>query len=211
MTRYRRRMKQIGVPGIAAALVLIAVAAPADTIYQYMDERGRKVYTDKLQNPDSGLTYQNIWTWKGWQLKPTNAVRDYHHNRKRFRPLVVATARKYGLPPELVDAVVRAESAYDPVAVSSAGAVGLMQLMPATAKRYGVTNRRNPEQNVTGGSRYLRDLLHLFDNDIHLSLAAYNAGENAVKRYGHTIPPYRETQQYVRRVLGYYNAHQGDF
>ena len=101
-------------------------------------------------------------------------------------------------------AVVRAESAYNPNAVSRAGAVGLMQLMPATAAHYGVTNRRDPTQNLMGGTRYLAYLLKLFDNDLTLALAAYNAGEGAVQRYGNKIPPYRETQNYVRKVLAFY-------
>ena len=104
----------------------------------------------------------------------------------------------------------RAESAYRADAVSSKGAVGLMQLMPATAERYGVRNRRDPAQNLSGGSQYLRDLLVMFDNDLQLALAAYNAGENAVIRYGHKIPPYAETQGYVRKVIGFYRAAAGD-
>ena len=103
--------------------------------------------------------------------------------------------------------MVTAESAYDPVAVSSAGAVGLMQLMPGTAERYGVRNRRDPRQNVLGGVRYLRDLLVQFD-DLTLALAAYNAGENAVIRYGNRIPPYPETQNYVRKVLTFYRDYR---
>jgi soluble lytic murein transglycosylase-like protein len=81
-----------------------------------------------------------------------------------------------------------------------------MQLMPATAERYGVDNRTDPAQNLRGGSEYLRDLLEMFDKDLQLALAAYNAGENAVIRYGNRIPPYAETQDYVRKVIGFYNA-----
>ena len=112
-------------------------------------------------------------------------------------------AERYHLDPHLIHAVVRAESAYDPEAVSRAGAVGLMQLMPETAKRFGVTNRRDPQDNLRGGMLYLRHLMLLFD-DIKLALAAYNAGEGAVAKYGNKIPPYKETQTYVRRVLSFY-------
>ena len=83
-----------------------------------------------------------------------------------------------------------------------------MQLMPDTAKRYGVGNRRDPHANVLGGTRYLKDLLDMFDNDLVLALAAYNAGENTIIKYGHQIPPYEETRSYVRRVLKYYNDYK---
>ena len=92
--------------------------------------------------------------------------------------------------------------------MSRAGAMGLMQLMQRAAKRYGVSNRRDPRANVLGGTRYLKDLLDMFDNNLALALAAYNAGENAVIRNGHKIPPYEETQTYVRRVLKYYNDYK---
>jgi soluble lytic murein transglycosylase-like protein len=104
--------------------------------------------------------------------------------------------------------VITAESAYDPEAISRTGAIGLMQLMPGTARRYGVANRRNPEDNISGGARYLVDLLKMFNNNLQLALAAYNAGENAVKEYGNKIPPYKETQNYVRKVLEYYNQYK---
>ncbi len=106
----------------------------------------------------------------------------------------------------LIHAVVRVESAYDPYAVSRAGAVGLMQLMPATAKRYGVRDSRNPHQNVRAGVLHLRNLLLQF-NDVVLALAAYNAGENAVIQYGYKVPPYPETQNYVRKVLAFYRKY----
>ena len=106
--------------------------------------------------------------------------------------------------------MVRAESAYRSDAVSSKGAVGLMQLMPGTAERYGVTDRRDPAQNLRGGTEYLRDLLQMFDNDLQLALAAYNAGENAVIKYGNQIPPYNETQNYVRKVIRFYQKMDSD-
>ncbi len=95
--------------------------------------------------------------------------------------------------------------AYDHNAVSRAGAVGLMQLMPATARRYGVADRRDPSANIIGGTRYLRDLLEDFDRNLQLALAGYNAGENAVKKYGYQIPPFPETRDYVRKVLKLYS------
>jgi soluble lytic murein transglycosylase-like protein len=121
--------------------------------------------------------------------------------RERYRDLIEANASRYGLSPELVHAVIRAESAYKANALSHAGACGLMQLMPGTAARFGVRNIWDPAENIRGGSAYLRFLLDLFDGDVRLALAGYNAGENAVRRHDYQIPPYRETQDYVRKVL----------
>ena len=136
------------------------------------------------------------------------AYRDSAKNRKRYAPAIDSVAKQNRLPRALVHAVITAESAYDPNAVSHAGAVGLMQLMPGTAERYGVRNRKDPLANVAGGTRYLRDLLKMFDNNLVLALAAYNAGENAVIKYGNKIPPYEETQTYVQRVLKFYNNYK---
>lgn len=122
-------------------------------------------------------------------------------NKKQFEQLIAKTADKHRVDPKLLHAVIQAESAYNPTAVSSAGAVGLMQLMPATAARFGVTDRYDPIQNIEGGTRYLKHLLHLFNSDLRLAVAAYNAGENAVIRNHNSIPPYAETQHYVSEVL----------
>ncbi len=110
-------------------------------------------------------------------------------------------ARKYDLPPELLYGVIKAESNFQVRAVSHAGAQGLMQLMPGTAKELGVDNPFDIEQNIDGGARYLRKMLDKFGGDIKLALAAYNAGPSAVEKYGGQIPPYRETEQYVDKVL----------
>ena len=123
-------------------------------------------------------------------------------NKKRYSPDIQRIAKKYRLDPALIHAVISAESGYNPNAVSSKGAIGLMQLMPATARRFGV-DPYNPVANITGGARYLRLLLNRFKN-ISLVLAAYNAGEGAVKRYRNTIPPYPETRRFVVRVIHFY-------
>lgn len=115
--------------------------------------------------------------------------------------LVRRTASQLDVEPELIDAVIRQESGYDPYAVSHKGAKGLMQLMPATAKRFGVKDVFDPAENVQGGVKYLRQLLDRYDGDRRLALAAYNAGEGAVDRFG-GVPPYRETQDYVDRIAG---------
>lgn len=124
----------------------------------------------------------------------------------RYGPLVEAAARETRLDPLLLHAVIATESAYNPAARSPKGAQGLMQLMPATARRYGVVNAYEPRLNILGGARYLADLMAMFDQDVKLALAAYNAGEQAVIRHGRRIPPYRETGAYVPRVLDYYRV-----
>jgi soluble lytic murein transglycosylase-like protein len=117
---------------------------------------------------------------------------------------ILAAAKESRVDPALIHAVITVESGYNPAARSTAGAVGLMQLMPGTAKRYGVKNRLDPAQNIHGGARYLRDLQDMFNDNLQLVLAAYNAGEQAVMKYGNRIPPYRETAAYVPKVLQLY-------
>jgi soluble lytic murein transglycosylase-like protein len=121
--------------------------------------------------------------------------------------MVNKIARTYGLESALLHAVISVESRYSPTAVSKAGAIGLMQLMPETAKRYGVVDPLDPLQNLRGGARYLRYLLKKYNNDRNLALAAYNAGEASVAKYGNQIPPYPETTNYVPRVMGYYRKY----
>ena len=118
--------------------------------------------------------------------------------------LVTQAARRHGVDQRLILAVMQQESSFNPRALSYKGARGLMQLMPGTASRFGVTDIYDPAQNIEGGTRYLRFLLDTFKGDIELALAGYNAGEHAVYRYGNRIPPYRETQDYVRKISAHY-------
>lgn len=122
--------------------------------------------------------------------------------------IVDEVSRAYGVDSALLHAVISVESHYNPKAVSRKGAVGLMQLMPKTAKRYGVSDALDPLQNLKGGAQYLRDLLRLFNNNISLAVAAYNAGELAVMEHGNRIPPYPETQHYVPRVMAFYRRYR---
>lgn len=130
-------------------------------------------------------------------------------NRNAFQAHILAASSVHGVDPALIRAVIHAESSFNPNAVSRAGAAGLMQLMPATAQRMGVSDRFDPVQNVYGGTRYLKMLLGMFDGDIAKAVAAYNAGENAVIRHG-GIPPYSETQAYVPKVLALYRQYQNE-
>ncbi len=187
-----------------AVLSLLSLPSHAD-IYKYVDKYGRVILTDK---PTHSGFKQLVKTWKGWEEAKVPKNFDWVKNQKKYDPTIRSVAKMYKLPHALLHAVITAESSYNPNAISKAGAVGLMQLMPETAKQYGVSNRRDPKQNIYGGTRYLRYLAKLFNNDLTLMLAAYNAGENAVKKYGNKIPPYKETRNYVNKVIKYYKKYK---
>nr|WP_260291660.1 lytic transglycosylase domain-containing protein [Sedimenticola hydrogenitrophicus] len=192
---------------MGAGLLVFSVSVGAD-IYKYEDRHGKLYFTD---HPMKGSGYRLLWHSTS-EKKNSAASRidtaSSERNRRRYAPIIEEVARKVRLKPELLHAVIKAESAYDPRALSRTGARGLMQLMPGTAKRYGVYDSWDPKSNLIGGATYLRDLLLMFDNDLHLALAAYNAGENAVKRFGNRIPPYPETEAYVARVLDLYRENR---
>ena len=196
---------------VLAGALMLSSAALAD-VYKYRDARGHIHLTDKPMRGMTLLQRYQISTGRsigGARSKAGSTLAKMRKRRDELAPLIDRAALATRLRPALIHAVVRAESAYRSDAVSSKGAMGLMQLMPATAKRYGVNDRSDPAQNLRGGSEYLRDLLVMFENDLQLALAAYNAGENAVIRYGRQIPPYPETQDYVRKVIGFYHAMKG--
>lgn len=133
----------------------------------------------------------------------TAKSKGYHKQSQTYDELIRNTAETYGIDPILVKAVMHVESAFDPNARSHKGARGLMQLMPQTARRYGVRDINDPRQNIQAAVLYLRDLMRQFNQNTRLVLAAYNAGEGAVRRY-QGVPPFGETQDYIRRVLQYY-------
>lgn len=178
-------------------------SAMAD-VFVFQDAGGVSHYT----NAPLHERYQRLVTLMETSGKGNRAgVAPVPGNAAVYAPLVEAAANDAGIDIALVHAVVTAESAYNPSAVSKAGAKGLMQLMPATAKRYAVEDVFDPAQNLRGGAAYLKDLLALFDNDMQLAVAAFNAGENAVIRHGKKIPPYRETLAYVPKVLALYRKY----
>jgi len=198
-------IKQFAASALASAVLFLMAAPISAEIYKYRDASGRLHFTDQPMKKSQGFSL--LWRsgddprFASYSRIDTGALK---RNRSRYAALINKVANRTGLRPELLHAMVRAESAYDPRALSKKGAQGLMQLMPATASRYAVSNSWDPEQNLDGGARYLRDLLDMFDDDLQLAVAAYNAGENAVKKYGNRIPPYPETQTYVRRVVAFY-------
>ena len=182
-------------------LLLLVPHLTLAEIYKYRGPDGTVHFTDR---PMYG-NYRLVWksgsssakSSSNWNLK-------LKQNKSKMTPLIEQTAKQMRLHPGLLHAMVMVESAYNPQAISRKGAQGLMQLMPETANRYGVNDSYDPRQNLEGGARYIKDLLAEFQFDLKLALAAYNAGENAVKKYGNQIPPYPETQEYVEKVLGYY-------
>ncbi len=132
----------------------------------------------------------------------------YNKNREKFTSEIKRAASLYQVDEALLHAVIAVESGYNADIVSKKGAVGLMQLMPGTAKRYKVKNSFDPAQNIHAGAKYLSSLLAQFDNNVQLALAAYNAGENNVRKYGGRIPPFPETIAYVPKVLGLYEGYR---
>jgi hypothetical protein len=175
----------------------IARLALADEIVTITDEHGRKIFINTGGTRDPGGSAAGvIRSAKGDSASfPSPEIND----------VVEQAASRLQIDPQLVHAIIKVESEYDPQAISRKGAMGLMQLVPATAQRFGVENPFNIKQNVEGGVSYLKHLLNLFGGDLPLSLAAYNAGENAVQRSG-GIPSFAETRDYVRKVTDLYQA-----
>jgi hypothetical protein len=182
---------------LLGGLLLAGGLARADQIVSVWDEHGHKVYINTGEpstRPD--------WMRSSFRPLRSNGTvpvpADIDH-------LVKQTAEPLRIDPQLVHAIIQVESEYDPKAVSRKGAMGLMQLIPATAQRFGVDNPFDPRQNIKGGVNYLKYLLDLFGGDLSLSLAAYNAGEHSVQRFG-GIPALTETQQYVHKVTRLYQS-----
>ena len=169
------------------------------SLYNLVFNLARKTFTNEAAAPSAAPPALTDQTSAGATRSTSQAA------PSPFDDLIRQASERYGVPQELVQAVVRAESNYQPNAVSSAGALGLMQLMPATARGLGVTNPLDPTQNIDGGTRLLQQLLNRYDGNVRLALAAYNAGPGAVERFG-GIPPYAETQTYVTRVMNYYQS-----
>ncbi|MEZ5584329.1 MAG: lytic transglycosylase domain-containing protein [Candidatus Competibacteraceae bacterium] len=218
--------------GVSCSFLVLAAPCQAGKVYKYVDRQGVTHYTNVPQDsryklamvikdsapgvrPPSSYTplnpsnrsYSISFGGKSSGQRSGKPFRVNERNRQLFTPHIDRIARKYSLDPLLLHAVISAESAFNPRAVSPKGATGLMQLMPATARRFGVRNSLDPVANIEGGARYLRWLMDQF-RDQRLALAAYNAGEGAVMRYGNRIPPYKETRTYVSRVQRFYSHYR---
>jgi soluble lytic murein transglycosylase-like protein len=186
-------------------LVMAVVAAPglarAD-VYSFTDERG----IEHFSNVPSDARYKLLIATPGDVAAgaPKTQSVNWLARSMQYDAFIKGAAKDATIQAALVRAVIVVESGFNPRAVSKKGAIGLMQLRPATARRYGVKNIYDPEQNVRAGARYLSDLLARFDSNVELALAAYNAGEEAVEKYGRRIPPYRETLSYVPNVMRIY-------
>jgi soluble lytic murein transglycosylase-like protein len=174
-------------------------------IYRYEDERGVIHFTNCPRDSQFKLYIRESKEDVGGEENRASVppVRD----QSQFDSLIEELSKKHNVDFALVKAMIKAESGFNPLAVSRKGARGLMQLMPETAQRMNVADIFNPRENIDGGVRYFRYLLSLFNNDLRLSLAAYNAGENVVSEL-RSIPPYRETVDYVRKVLNYYQSYK---
>lgn len=179
--------------------VLFPESSPADTFYT-KNVNGVAVYTN-IRPTRNG--YKELRT--PWGKTTTNKV-NYGSSKysDEYNDLIEDASNTFRVDPNLIKAVIKVESNFDPNAVSSKGAMGLMQLMPDTALNQGVTDPFDPLENINGGTRYLRKLLNMFNGNLKLALAGYNAGENAVVNSGYSIPPYDETQQYVKKIMYHY-------
>ena len=184
--------RRAGLPWLLLLVLLGLIAKPAlADIYRYVDE-------------DGVIHFSNVPTHYRFRLYISETNLDYKAYFDRYDRIIIRAARKHGVDNTLVKAVIRAESDFDRNAISKKGAQGLMQLMPETAKDLAVNDSFDPHENINAGVRYLKRQLNNFQNNVPLALAAYNAGENAVRRYGR-IPPYKETRTFVDRVLRYWD------
>ena len=195
----------------AICLALTALSRQADAqIYSWVDSSGSLVISNVPQGANLGIAAAEAPADAPTGTAQPRTVRLADSPRSRsFDDLIDEHASRQGVRKDLVKAVIQVESGFNPRAVSNKGAVGLMQLMPGTARQLGVSNPFDPSENVRGGVAYLRQLLDRYDGDERLALAAYNAGPGAVDSHGQTVPPYRETRDYVSKVKGIAGANTG--
>ncbi len=188
-------------PGFVAIPIIITLMTVSPVwadIYKHIDKEGVLHLTNVPSDPHA--KYVLVMREKRILFNPRLDVNKYDD-------LITKAANKYNLDSALIKAVIKAESNFNHRAVSPVGAQGLMQLMPKTASSLNVDDSFHPRKNIDGGARYLRYLLNTYRGNLDLALAAYNAGEKAVAKYNYNIPPYRETQNYVRRVLSFYRSY----
>ena len=197
--------------GTIGFLVMPAFCNAGQMIYQFKDNNGTTLLTNKKKPEYSHLkvlkaTYypdSNIHSYSNWGASEASVLPSYSRNKNAFDTLIRQAAQQHGISEGLIKAVMHTESGFNTNARSPVGAQGLMQLMPATARRFNVSNAYDPQQNIFGGAKYLSWLLKRFNGNTQYAIAAYNAGEGNVDKYG-GIPPFRETRDYVRRVTSRY-------
>jgi soluble lytic murein transglycosylase-like protein len=185
--------------------LLFLTTSSSAGIYRYVDENGVIHFTNCPRDPKFKLYIRESKEDVGNDNHSSSF--SYIKDSNQYDSLISELSKKYQVDFALIKAMIRAESGFNPFAVSRKGAKGLMQLMPETALRMNVLNSFNPRENIEGGVRYFKYLLSLFNDDLRLSLAAYNAGENVVGEL-RSIPPYRETVDYVKKVLSYYQSYK---
>jgi len=190
---------------LAALLCVLTPSLAHAQLYAWKDTSGRLIVSDRPQDPGAKtLAIAYVGSAYG-ATKPavTGATATSvaaPRRQSQYDDLIEEHANRHALSPDFVRAVIQAESAFNPYARSPKGAMGLMQLMPSTAAEYRVLNAYNPAENIRAGVAYLKSLLTRFNDDVSLALAAYNAGPKAVEKYGNTVPPYKETRNYVSRI-----------
>jgi len=189
-----RRLSRIILAGVVF-IISLPVGQTHAGIYKYIDENGVIHFSNVPTSPQYVL-----------HIKEDGDIDFRYPAKNRFDHLIEEAARLYGVDFALIKAIIRAESDFDPRAVSRVGAMGLMQLMPQTARNLSVIDAFDPRENIDAGVRHFRELLETFRSDLKLSLAAYNAGKNAVLQFK-SVPPYGETQRYVKKVLRFYQAY----
>ena len=214
--------EQLRATAAAAVFILAAGAASGEAIYVTRTASGQLVYSNSRLGEKTTLVMQlaapaapSVWSSVGPAASSSVTTQTLPRLLRPVRrmpdadtlSLIHQAARRHALDVNLLLALMRQESGFNPQATSHAGARGLMQLMPGTARRYGASQLHDPGENIAAGSAYLRDLMDMF-GDVELALAAYNAGEGAVLKYGRRIPPYRETQHYVRAVVAEWRRSQ---
>ena len=189
-----------------ASIMPLATTTHAGQIYMYKDSNGSTLLTNR-KSADRSLTKvkvtyypdSNIHSYRNWGNSEASVLPSYSRNKNAFDHIIQQAAQQHGVSEGLIKAVMHTESGFNVNARSPVGAQGLMQLMPATARRFNVSNAYDPQENIMAGAKYLAWLLKRFNGNTSLALAGYNAGEGNVAKYG-GVPPFRETQDYVRRV-----------
>lgn len=220
MTHFNQLSKMVLSKVLLPISVLLLVQnSYAANLYIFKDSDGNALLTNivgKNKRPQGELSQYsqqvkvtwykdtNVHTYQNWGGSESSVLPSYSRNRNAYDDLITSASSNYGVEQGLIKAIMHTESGFNPTARSPVGAQGLMQLMPATARRFLVNDSYDPAQNISGGVKYLNFLLKRYNNNHELAIAAYNAGEGNVDKY-HGIPPFRETQDYVKRVMSRFN------